>query len=155
MEAAATGAAGTRTVSVVEDLGVGITEVKPESVVQATKTFEYLSPELQVSYFGLSLAQKEHFLLSTSRVYDQNLTVLAHSFSKHAGRHPETWGELKGSMSTWHNQALDKLNNICNAPGDFIKVADPNTGLQWIEKRLLDGSGVRLNQDYTFKGFID
>ena len=81
--------------------------------------------------------------------------MLAHSFSKHAGRHPETWGELKGSMSTWHNQALDKLNNICNAPGDFIKVADPNTGLQWIEKRLLDGSGVRLNQDYTFKGFID
>jgi hypothetical protein len=24
-----------------------------------------------------------------------------------------------------------------------------------LEKRLSDGRGIRLNQDYTFKGFID
>jgi len=58
-------------------------------------------------------------------------------------------------MSTWHDQALSQLEQICNAPGEFKKVIDPATGLTWIEKRLSDGRGVRLNQDYTFKGFVD
>jgi filamentous hemagglutinin len=88
-------------------------------------------------------------------VYDQNLTELARSFFKHAGRHPETWEKITGSMNGWHDQAIKHLKDICNAPGSFNKVVDTKTGLTWIEKRLPDGSGVRLNQDYTFKCFVD
>ncbi len=39
--------------------------------------------------------------------------------------------------------------------GAFAEVADDATGLRWIDKRLPDGRGVRLNLDYSFKGFID
>lgn len=55
-----------------------------------------------------------------------------------------------------HNlYASDHLIHIYKAPGEFKTVIDAKTGLMWIEKRLPDGSGIRLNQNYTFKGFID
>ncbi|MBF8263371.1 MAG: hypothetical protein HW387_1036 [Parachlamydiales bacterium] len=104
---------------------------------------------------GLTIVQQKSLFISASKAYDQNLTQLAHSFSKHAGRYPEIWGKINGPMDSWHGQALNQLNDICNAPGSFAKIIDPKTGLTWIEKRLPSGSGVRLNQDYTFKGFVD
>ena len=58
-------------------------------------------------------------------------------------------------MNTWHDQALKQLKNIYNSSGEFTKIVDPKTGLTWIEKRLPNGRGVRLNEDFTFKGFID
>ena len=33
-------------------------------------------------------------------MYDYNLTELAHSFSKHATRHPSTWGQLRAGFWT-------------------------------------------------------
>ncbi len=107
------------------------------------------------AFQGLTFDQQKQFLTSAIRPYNENLTQLAHSFSKHAGRHPETWGKLKGSMDSWHYQAIEQLKDICNASGSFAEVIDPKTGLIWIEKRLPDGRGVRLNYDYTFKGFVD
>lgn len=41
-----------------------------------------------------------------------------------------------------------------NAPGSFIKTPN-DRGINFLEKRLHDGRGVRLNMDGTFKGFID
>ena len=32
---------------------------------------------------------------------------------------------------------------------------DQKTGIVWVEKRLPDGRGIRLNRDFTFKGFVD
>jgi filamentous hemagglutinin len=58
-------------------------------------------------------------------------------------------------MNAWHDQAFNQLKHIYNAPGEFKKIVDAKTGLTWIEKRLPDGRGIRLNQDYTFKGFVD
>lgn len=104
---------------------------------------------------SLTVAQERHLFSSAAKAYDQHLTQLSYSFSKHAGRHPETWGNLKGPMNTWHDQAFSHLKDIYNAPGKFKKITDPTNGLTWIEKRLPNGKGLRLNQDYTFKGFVD
>jgi len=80
---------------------------------------------------------------------------LAHALSKHSGRKNTFWNKPTGPMNTWHAQALNQIEQICNAPGEFKKVFDSSTGLTWIEKRLPNGQGIRLNQDYTFKGFLD
>ena len=39
-------------------------------------------------------------------------------------------------------------------PGNF-KTVKNSRGATFLEKGLPDGRGIRLNQDYTFKGFID
>ena len=57
-------------------------------------------------------------------------------------------------MNTWNDQAMKHLREITRAPGDFKKVTT-DKGLAFMEKRLPDGRGVRLNMDGTFKGFID
>jgi filamentous hemagglutinin len=79
---------------------------------------------------------------------------LGHALSKHAGRNPSIWGKLTGNPSTWHNQALKHFDDIMNASGDFIKTTTQQ-GINFLEKRLPDGRGIRLNMDGTFKGFID
>ena len=81
-------------------------------------------------------------------------TVIGHALSKHAGRNPEVWGQTTGAMSTWNSQGMSHLREIIRAPGEFKTVTTSN-GLVFIEKRLIDGRGVRLNMDGTFKGFID
>lgn len=57
-------------------------------------------------------------------------------------------------MSAWNDQAMKHLREIARAPGEF-KPVTTDKGLNFIEKRLPDGRGVRLNMDNTFKGFID
>lgn len=77
-----------------------------------------------------------------------------HALQKHAGRNPDIWGKVKGGPDQINQTALNHLEDIINAPGGFSKVANPN-GIQFLEKKLPDGRGVRLNLDGTFKGFID
>jgi hypothetical protein len=92
-------------------------------------------------------------LNSASSAY-KGSTVLGHALSKHGIRKPSIWGKLVGDKSTWHNQALKHFDDIMNAPGSFIKTPN-DRGINFLEKRLHDGRGVRLNMDGTFKGFID
>ena len=109
----------------------------------------------EIGIRGLTIIQQKRVLSSATELYNQNLTRLAHALSKHSGRHPEIWGSVEGPSHTWHVQAIKHFNDICYASGEFKEVVDPKTGLKWIEKRLEDGRGIRLNQDYTFKGFVD
>lgn len=51
-----------------------------------------INKEIKFSIRNLTNIQERTFLSSASKPYDQNLTQIAHAFSKHAGRHPETWG---------------------------------------------------------------
>nr|WP_295382579.1 RHS repeat-associated core domain-containing protein [Pseudoxanthomonas sp.] len=81
-------------------------------------------------------------------------TVMGHSLSKHAGRNPEVWGKITGSMRTWNDQAMKHFREIVRGPGEFKEVANKD-GTKFLEKSLEDGRGVRLNMDGTFKGFID
>ena len=92
---------------------------------------------------------------SASEAY-RNSTRLGHSLSKHANRPGGSaiWGKLKGHISTWHDQASKHYNDIMSAPGGFRRVPNEE-GIIFLEKRLPDGRGLRLNRDQTFKGFID
>ncbi|WP_162876242.1 hemagglutinin repeat-containing protein [Achromobacter insuavis] len=93
-------------------------------------------------------------IFESAQVPYKGSTVIGHALSKHAGRNPETWGKTTGSMSTWNDQAMKHLRDITRAPGEF-KPVKTDKGLSFMEKRLPDGRGIRLNMDGTFKGFID
>ncbi len=93
-------------------------------------------------------------VLESASVPYKGTTILGHALSKHSMRNPNIWGKLSGNPATWHNQALKHFDDIMNAKGEFIKI--PNEyGINFLEKKLLDGRGIRLNLDWTFKGFID
>ncbi|HDR8283289.1 TPA: hypothetical protein QC123_005337, partial [Bacillus cereus] len=81
-------------------------------------------------------------------------TVVGHALQKHAGRNPDIWGEVKGGPDQINQTALKHLKEIMDGPGGFIKIKSPK-GIEFLEKKLPDGRGVRLNLDGTFKGFID
>ncbi|WOI75964.1 two-partner secretion system putative hemagglutinin TpsA2 [Pseudomonas aeruginosa] len=50
-------------------------------------------------------------VLDTAQAPYKGSTVIGHALSKHAGRHPEIWGKVKGSMSGWNEQGrLQKLS---------------------------------------------
>ncbi|MCV4201018.1 two-partner secretion system putative hemagglutinin TpsA2 [Pseudomonas aeruginosa] len=93
-------------------------------------------------------------VLDTAQAPYKGSTVIGHALSKHAGRHPEIWGKVKGSMSGWNEQAMKHFKEIVRAPGEFRPTMNEK-GITFLEKRLIDGRGVRLNLDGTFKGFID
>lgn len=80
--------------------------------------------------------------------------VVGHALQKHAGRNPHIWGKVKGGPDQINKMALNHLQEILNGPGEFIKVKNAR-GIEFLEKKLPDGRGVRLNIDGTFKGFID
>ncbi|AXA90567.1 DUF6861 domain-containing protein [Massilia sp. YMA4] len=127
---------------------VGLSPCKPEDTTVAS--------------WGLTLSETKVVLSSAQTPY-KGSTIVGHALAKHSGR-PTTfsnaevsgavvWGKIKGNMSTWNEQGMSHLRSIIRAPGEFKLVADG--GLSFLEKRLADGRGVRLNQDKTFKGFID
>jgi len=95
----------------------------------------------------------ETALRTASQPY-KGSTRIGHSFSKHAGRKPEIWGKIEGAMTQWHGQVMRHFKKICRAKEKFHKVMNPR-GISFLEKKLSDGRGIRLNLDYTFKGFID
>ena len=90
---------------------------------------------------------------SAARPFRGGETEAGHSYQKHGGRHPETWGKASGGPKQINNTAMQHIDNILNAPGNFGVTTVGN--LQFLEKRLPDGRGLRLNMDGTFKGFID
>jgi len=96
---------------------------------------------------------KIKIVVKTAQNNYKGSTVIGHALSKHAGRNPSIWGKLTGSMKTWNDKGMKHLSEILRARGEF-KVVE-GKGLKFLEKRLADGRGVRLNLDYTFKGFID
>ncbi|MFS2027507.1 RHS repeat domain-containing protein [Massilia sp. CT11-137] len=112
--------------------------------------------------WGLTLSETKT-VLSSAQVPYKGSTIVGHALAKHSGRpvtfsNPsvsgaEVWGKIKGKMTTWNEQGKFHLKDIIRAPGDFSPIADGN--LVFLEKRLPDGRGVRLNQDKTFKEFID
>ncbi|NGX46975.1 MAG: putative deoxyribonuclease RhsC [Chlamydiae bacterium] len=104
--------------------------------------------------FNPTLNRIKSMLISAQEKY-KGSTRVGYALSKHAGRNPTTWGKIKGPMKDWNKSGLAHLKNIYRSEGSFELVNNPKTGLVFFEKRLNDGRGLRLNQDYTFKGFID
>jgi WXG100 family type VII secretion target len=81
-------------------------------------------------------------------------TIVGHALQKHAGRNPEIWGRVRGGPEQINQVAQKHLQDILDAPGEFKKITN-NRGITFLEKTLPDGRGARLNQDGSFKGFID
>ncbi|PLR88017.1 hypothetical protein CVD25_23055, partial [Bacillus canaveralius] len=81
-------------------------------------------------------------------------TIVGHAFQKHGGRNPDIWGKVRGGPDEINQKGLKHLQEILDAPGEFTKIKNPK-GIEFLEKKLPDGRGVRLNRDGTFKGFID
>ena len=91
---------------------------------------------------------------SANKPHKGGETIAGHALQKHAGRHPEIWGRIKGGSDEINETALKHLNEILDAEGEFTVNQAPN-GAYFLEKTLPDGRGVRINMDGTFKGFID
>lgn len=81
-------------------------------------------------------------------------TVAGHALQKHSGRNPSIWGKVFGNSENINSQAMQHINDIVSAPGDF-SIVTTDRGVTFLEKSLPDGRGIRLNMDGTFKGFID
>jgi len=107
-----------------------------------------VNEEIELTYNDLNIA------LETAAEYYKGATRIGHALSKHAGRKPEIWGKIEGTMRNWHEQAMRHFKDIYHGPGKFVRVTTPK-GISFLEKRLPDGRGIRLNLNYTFKGFID
>jgi len=108
----------------------------------------FFTPKFKLSFSELKVALK-----SASEGY-KGSTKLGHALSKHGNRKSEIWGKTKGAMDTWHEQAMKHFRDIYRGPGGFKREINDN-GITFLEKRLSDGRGIRLNRDKTFKGFID
>jgi filamentous hemagglutinin len=110
----------------------------------------------KLTQYGLTVSELKTALKTAAQAY-KGATKAEHGLSKHAGRPggEVIWGKITGASKTWHNQAMKHVREIFRETGQFQSVTDPSTGLSWIEKRLPDGRGIRLNLDHTFKGFID
>lgn len=102
---------------------------------------------------GLTRGQVKTALQTAQGAY-KGTTRVGHALSKHAGRNPDIWGKVTGSQKTWNDQAMKHMRDIFRGPGEFKRVTN-DKGITFLEKRLSDGRGIRLNQDHTFKGFID
>ncbi|HDR8172603.1 TPA: hypothetical protein QC096_003835 [Bacillus thuringiensis] len=63
-------------------------------------------------------------------------------------------GKVKGGPDQINQTALKHRKEIMDEPGGFIKIKSPK-GIEFLEEKLPDGRGVRLNLDGTFKRFID
>ena len=81
-------------------------------------------------------------------------TIAGHALQKHAGRNPQIWGAVNGTSESINRQAMEHINDILKSPGDFM-IHTTDRGISFLEKKLPDGRGMRLNMDGSFKGFID
>ena len=70
--------------------------------------------------WGLSISETKAALSSAQEAY-KGSTAIGHALSKHAGRSPETWGTMTGSMKTWNEQGMAQLRDIFRGPGQFTK----------------------------------
>jgi len=81
------------------------------------------------------------------------IKILLFVLVSHAGR-GGAWGSIipqgaRLNPTTYNNAGYYMFKEIWRAPGSFQKVGG------FIEKRLADGRGIRLQENWQFKGFLD
>ena len=87
------------------------------------------------------------------RIGKRGFSDVGYQFQKHFGRGGD-WGEaisqgVKLNPATFNQAGYDTFKSIWKAPGSFQNVGG------FIEKRLPDGRGIRLQENWKFKGFLD
>lgn len=83
----------------------------------------------------------------------RGFTEVGYQFQKHFGR-GGSWGDAipqgaKLNPATFNEAGYKTFQEIWKAPGSFQKVGG------FLEKRLPDGRGIRLQDNWMFKGFLD
>lgn len=124
--------------------------------IKLVKLGSKIELKLDLQFFGSNFINiKNKKIIDTATLPKKGgETVVGHALQKHAGRNPQIWGKVKGNSEQINKDALSHLNDILKGDGEFKKVK-ANNGVEFLEKKLSDGRGVRLNLDGTFKGFID
>jgi hypothetical protein len=91
-------------------------------------------PKLQ----GKSVSAKETSGAGTSKVNIDKIkytaiipqkggeTTAGHALQKHAGRNPDIWGKVKGNAEQINKTAMQHLDEILNASGDFKEIKGSN-----------------------------
>jgi hypothetical protein len=130
-----------------------------KSADEAAAQLKKAPSEIELMYLAIEQraarnAEKAALSASSAQALYKGSTVAGHALSKHAGRNPEIWGKVSGSMDTWTAQAMRHYNDIVNGPGSFVRTTSPK-GASFFDKFLPDGRGIRFNLDGTFKGFLD
>jgi RHS repeat-associated protein len=89
-----------------------------------------------------------------NRVGKRGFTEVGYQFQKHLSRGIGPWSNSitngsKLNPSTFNQVGYNTFKEIWRAPGSFKNIDG------FLEKRLMDGRGMRLQQDWRFKGFLD
>ncbi|WP_181000518.1 hypothetical protein, partial [Campylobacter concisus] len=129
----------------IDDIVDSFSKYPVENIADAGKIVETLDKIEKISINQIINSAQEAY---------KGSTIIGHALSKHAGRKPEIWGKTTGSMDTWNLQGMKHLKDILNSNIEFKKVTN-SKGITFLEKRLPDGRGVRLELNGNFKGFID
>lgn len=101
---------------------------------------------------GFSLVQVAVRSALAQRIGKRGFTEVGYQFQKHFGR-GGAWGDIipKGAKlnpQTFNEAGFKTFQEIWRAPGSFQKVG------AFLEKRLPDGRGLRLQHNWQFKGFL-
>ncbi|MNS87522.1 hypothetical protein D3C72_1214690 [compost metagenome] len=102
---------------------------------------------------GYDITSKAVRSALADRVGKRGFTEVGYQFRKHLGR-GGNWGDIipQGASlnpKTFNEAGYKTFQEIWRAPGSFQKVGG------FIEKRLPDGRGIRFQDNWQFKGFLD
>lgn len=89
----------------------------------------------------------------SDRIGKRGFSEVGYQFQKHFGR-GGNWSSaisegVKLNPTTFNQAGYNTFKEIWRAPGSFKKVGG------FLEKRLPDGRGIRLQENWQFKGFLD
>lgn len=149
-----TGSVFVSTGAVASGLGYGVATVGPAGATGFVQARQLLQTQQMRVGAGAGSININKALETAQQAHKGGETLAGHALQKHAGRNPNIWGNVKGGAEQINQQAMEHINDILNGFGEF-KIFTTDRGVQFWEKMLPDGRGLRLNLDSKFKGFID
>ncbi|MBO9620565.1 MAG: RHS repeat-associated core domain-containing protein [Niabella sp.] len=121
-----------------------------EAVVMENGTHVLASTAVKGGYSEASSAVRSALADRTGK---RGFSEVGYQFQKHFGRGGNWGGAIsegaKLNPATFNQAGYSTFKEIWRAPGSFQKVGG------FLEKRLSDGRGMRLQENWQFKGFLE
>lgn len=135
--------------------GVYFMMVPAGAALKGVQAAKYVYGSVKIAMrSGLTLGQLTK-ATRTALSAKHDTTAVGHAFAKHVNRSGgKLWGKLHGTGKDWTASGMKHYREILRGPGAFKKTVN-DRGIPFLDKRLPDHRGVRLQMDHTFKGFID